>query len=87
MQCGTPVITGDRTSLPEVVGEAGLMVNPFDETQLAAAIARLIDNAELRAELRVKGLQRASMFNWRETARLTLEAYRCAKGGMMNAKC
>ena len=87
MQCGTPVITGDRTSLPEVVGDAGLMVNPFDETQLAAAIARLIDNAELRAELRVKGLQRASMFNWRETARLTLEAYRCAKGGMMNAKC
>lgn len=75
MQCGAPVITGDQTSLPEVVGDAGLMVNPFDESALASAMARLIDDASLRDELRQRGLQRAAMFNWHETARLTLKAY------------
>ena len=75
MKCGTPVIAGDRTSLPEVVGDAGLLVDPFSETTLASAIGRLIDNPNLRAELRVKGLRQAAMFNWRETARRTLEVY------------
>ena len=75
MRCGTPVITGDRTSLPEVVGDAGLMVNPFDERALGAAINRLLEDETLRAELRRKGLERARLFSWRETARLTLQAY------------
>lgn len=75
MQCGAPVITGDRTSLPEVVGDAGLMVDPFDEQALCAAIARVIDDDRLRAELRRKGLERARLFDWRETARLTLAVY------------
>ena len=78
MQCGTPVIAGNRTSLPEVVGDAGLLVDPFDEKALAAAMARVIDNANLAAELRVKGLQRAGNFSWQETARLTLQAYKQA---------
>jgi glycosyltransferase involved in cell wall biosynthesis len=76
MQCGAPVIAGNRTSLPEVVGEAGLLVDPFDEAAIAAAIARLIDDSDLRAELRVKGLERARMFDWHETARRTLSVYR-----------
>jgi len=75
MQCGTPVITGNRTSLPEVVGDAGLLVDPFDEEQLAAAMGRLIDDSDLASELRVKGLQRARKFSWHQTARLTLKAY------------
>jgi glycosyltransferase involved in cell wall biosynthesis len=75
MQCGAPVIAGDRTSLPEVVGDAGLLVDPFDERALANALARLIDDAGLRTELRRKGLERARLFDWRETARLTLKAY------------
>jgi glycosyltransferase involved in cell wall biosynthesis len=75
MQCGAPVIAGDRTSLPEVLGDAGLMVDPFDEQAIADAIRRLIDDEGLRAELRRKGLKRARLFDWRETARLTLEAY------------
>ncbi|MGB7922466.1 MAG: glycosyltransferase family 1 protein [Pyrinomonadaceae bacterium] len=79
MQCGAPVITGNRTSLPEVVGDAGLMVDPFDEQALAAAIARMIDDAGLRAELRRKGLERARLFNWHETARRTLEVYERAR--------
>jgi glycosyltransferase involved in cell wall biosynthesis len=78
MQCGAPVLAGDRTSLPEVVGDAGLLVDPFDTTAIARALARLIDDAELRARLRVKGLERARRFDWRATARSTLDIYRSA---------
>ncbi|MBV9925413.1 MAG: glycosyltransferase family 4 protein [Acidobacteria bacterium] len=76
MSCGAPVLTGDRTSLPEVVGEAGLTVDPFDTGALAAALARLIDDDALRAGLRERGLQRARSFDWRDTARMTLKVYR-----------
>ncbi|MCA1556314.1 MAG: glycosyltransferase family 4 protein [Acidobacteria bacterium] len=81
MQCGAPVITGDRTSLPEVVGDAGVLVNPFDTDALGAAIARVIDDDELRARLRTRGLERAALFSWRETARKTFEVYQRAIGG------
>jgi glycosyltransferase involved in cell wall biosynthesis len=80
MQCGAPVIAGNRTSLPEVVNDAGLLVDPFDKDALASAIARMIDDANLRAHLHVKGLERAKQFSWRETARLTLKAYEQAAG-------
>ena len=78
MQCGAPVIAGNRTSLPEVVGDAGLLVDPFSDSALGAALARLIDDSELRSVLRAKGLERARLFDWRETARQTLEIYRRA---------
>jgi glycosyltransferase involved in cell wall biosynthesis len=78
MQCGTPVIAGNRTSLPEVVGDAGLLVDPFDEQALALAMARVIENSDLAAELCVKGLKRAREFSWRKTARMTLEVYKQA---------
>lgn len=75
MKCGAPVIAGDRTSLPEVVGEAALLVDPFDIKAIEAAMARLIDDAALRKGLRERGLKQASRFDWHETARLTLKAY------------
>ena len=75
MRCGAPVIAGNRTSLPEIVGEAGLLVDPFDEAALAHALAELIENPDCRARLRVKGLERAKAFSWETTARLTLQAY------------
>ena len=75
MQCGTPVIAGNRTSLPEVVGDAGLLVDPFDEQALALAMARVIENSDLAAELCVKGLKRAREFSWQKTARMTIEVY------------
>lgn len=75
MKCGTPVITGNRTSLPEVVGDAGLMVDPFESGAMSEAIGRLIDDPRLRQTLRDRGLKRALKFDWRETARLTLKAY------------
>ena len=80
MQCGTAVIVGDRTSLPEVVGDAGVMVDPFDEDDIAAAIEKVINDSNLREQLRVKGLERAKLFNWRKTARQTLAVYQKAAG-------
>jgi glycosyltransferase involved in cell wall biosynthesis len=78
MKCGTPVITGDRTSLPEVVGDAGVLVDPFDIEAIASAIATMVDDSSFRSRLRIKSLNRARMFDWRETARRTLEVYKQA---------
>ena len=75
MQCGVPVIAGNRTSLPEVVGAAGLLFDPFDTQALVKALMRVIDDSEYRATLRSKGLERAKQFNWKTTARLTLGVY------------
>jgi len=78
MRCGTPVIVGNKTSLPEVVGDAGLLVDPFDVNQIASAMGKLINNSDLRSLLRVKGLERAKEFDWKTTARQTLAVYRKA---------
>ncbi len=80
MQCGAPVITGNQTSLPEVVGDAGLLIDPFDTDALTAALARLLDDEQLRDELRARSLRRAALYNWRDTARMTLQVYQRAKG-------
>jgi glycosyltransferase involved in cell wall biosynthesis len=74
MACGTPVIAANRTSLPEVVGDAGLLVEPEVEA-FRAAIQRVLGEPELAAGLRARGLERAARFHWRETARLTAAAY------------
>jgi glycosyltransferase involved in cell wall biosynthesis len=80
MRCGTAVLTGNRTSLPEVVGDAGLTADPFDTGAIARALARLIEDPALRAELGARGLERASGFDWRDTARMTLQVYRRVMG-------
>lgn len=76
MACGTPVITSNTSSLPEVVGDAGLMVAPTDTIGLAEAIRRVLVDADLRTELRQRGLARARRFSWADTAAKTLVAYR-----------
>jgi glycosyltransferase involved in cell wall biosynthesis len=78
MQCGVPVITGNRTSLPEVVGKAGLLFDPFDNSKLVEAMTRILDSPDLRADLREQGLKRAAGFTWQTTARLTLQTYQLA---------
>jgi glycosyltransferase involved in cell wall biosynthesis len=78
MQCGVPVIAGNRTSIPEVVGEAGLLFDPFDTNSLVQALTRMLDNPEYRAALRIQGLERAREFDWKQTAQLTLKAYQKA---------
>ncbi|MGI8836238.1 MAG: glycosyltransferase family 4 protein [Pyrinomonadaceae bacterium] len=75
MKCGAPVIVGNKTSLPEVVGDAALMIDPFDVNAIAAAIQKVISDSDFRSELRVKGMQRAKQFDWKETARQTLAVY------------
>jgi glycosyltransferase involved in cell wall biosynthesis len=75
MKCGAAVIVGNRTSLPEVAGDAALAVDPFNVEAIASAIRKLVNDWALRRELSVKGQERAREFNWRETARKTLEVY------------
>jgi glycosyltransferase involved in cell wall biosynthesis len=64
MACGCPVVTSNCSSLPEVVGNAALTVNPTDDFQIAAAAALLVDDDTLRAELSRKGIERAREFTW-----------------------
>jgi len=76
MACGTPVVTSNATSLPEVAGEAALQVPPDDTRCLAAAIISLCTDEALREGLRRRGLAQAAGFTWPRTAGETLDAYR-----------
>jgi glycosyltransferase involved in cell wall biosynthesis len=76
MACGTPVISSNTSSLPEVTGDAAQLVAPDDVRGWAEAITRLAQDAALRAELRERGLRRASRFTWQAAARQTRELYR-----------
>jgi len=78
MACGTPVVTSNTTSLPELAGAAAFQVDPDDSRRLGAAIIALCIQEDLQAEMREKGLARASQFTWGNTARETLAAYRDA---------
>jgi glycosyltransferase involved in cell wall biosynthesis len=78
MACGAPVVSSDRPSLPEVVGDDGLMADPSDPAALAAAISRVLEDDALAASLRDRGLARAARFTWAETAARTVSAYRAA---------
>jgi glycosyltransferase involved in cell wall biosynthesis len=75
MACGTPVIVSDVSSLPEVVGEAGVRIDPRDEAGLAEAIVRVVGDSALRAGLREAGLRRAREFTWDRAARELLGVY------------
>ena len=76
MACGVPVITSDRGSLPEVVGEAALQVNPEDPDALADAMQRVLEDSSLRQTLRARGLERCRRFSWEDHARKTAAVYR-----------
>jgi glycosyltransferase involved in cell wall biosynthesis len=75
MQCGTPVITSNTSSLPEVVGDAGIMVNPYDVDELANKMYEVLTNDGLREELSKKGLERAKLFSWKKCAEEHLKVY------------
>ena len=78
MACGAPVITSAVASLPEVVGDAALLVDPLDVAGLASTIKNLWHDAALRSDLRARGLARAQTFTWEATARMTLDVYAAA---------
>lgn len=75
MASGTPVVTSSASSLPEVVGDAALIVAPDDETALADAIIRGVSDRVLRDELRTRGFIQAGKFSWKRTARETIDVY------------
>jgi glycosyltransferase involved in cell wall biosynthesis len=76
MQCGTPVLTSNVSALPEVAGEAAVLVSPANVEEIAAGLTRLLEDAGLRAELRARGYARAQAFSWERCARETLAVYR-----------
>ena len=75
MACGTPVVVSDRGSLPEVVGGAGVLVNPDAPDAIAQGLATVLTDPGLRARLREAGLARADCFTWEKAARETLAVY------------
>lgn len=75
MACGTPVICSNASSLPEVVGDGGLLFEPRDVGALANAITSVLADAELRTQLRARGIEQARKFSWERAARETLAVY------------
>lgn len=79
MASGTPVITTTAASLPEVAGDAALLVDPDDRAALAQALRRVLDDPALRTELIGRGKEHAPLFTWRKTAEATLAAFAHAR--------
>jgi glycosyltransferase involved in cell wall biosynthesis len=75
MACGTPVVVSNRASLPEVVGDAGILVNPDSEEELSAALIKIITDSGLRALQSQKGIARAGEFSWARAAHQTMDVY------------
>ena len=80
MSCGIPVLTSNVCSLPEVTGDAALLVNPLDVEEMATAIRRIVMDSNLREALRTRGLRRAQLFSWEDTARRTANALTAVTG-------
>jgi glycosyltransferase involved in cell wall biosynthesis len=79
MACGTPVVCANRTSLPEVAGDAAVLVDPDETAAFAAALAEVLSSSARRAELAAAGIARADEFSWSRCADLTVAAYRRAR--------
>ena len=75
MACGTPVVASDTSSLPEVIGDAGLLVEPSNADEMALAMQRVLTDGDLRKALGKKGLERASTYTWRRAAQDTVKVY------------
>jgi glycosyltransferase involved in cell wall biosynthesis len=75
MACGTPTIVSNVSSLPEVVGDAAMLIDPQHDEEITVALWRVLTDAALRESLRAKGLQRAAAFSWRRAAEQTMAVY------------
>lgn len=80
MVCGVPVVTSNTSAIPEVVGSAGITVNPVDRGEIAAAMQQILGDAALAEQLRESGRQRAALFSWAAAARETLDIYEQVRG-------
>ena len=86
MACGTPVITSSVSSLPEVAGDAALLIDPASVDALAGTLVRVLSDAALASEMRAKGLLQAGRFSWQRTASQTADVYRAALGMAANRR-
>lgn len=75
MACGTPVVVSNATSLPEVVGDAGLYFDPYNEEEMTEAIHRMLIDTELKHHLREKGFLQVSKFSWKKSAKIITDIY------------
>jgi glycosyltransferase involved in cell wall biosynthesis len=80
MSCGVPVITSSATSLPEVAGDAAIIISPEKPNELRNAMKLLLNDESLRSSLRKKGFERAKLYNWENVARSTIRVYEEAAG-------
>jgi glycosyltransferase involved in cell wall biosynthesis len=76
MACGTPVVTSNNSSLPEIAGDAAILVDPYSVSDIAGAMHSVISDKKLREVLVRKGLERAGQFSWERCARQTLDILR-----------
>ena len=76
MACGTPVVTSNVSALPEVAGDAGLLVNPYEPAAISEALAELLESAARRDDLARRGLERARRFTWPQVAEQTVRVYK-----------
>jgi glycosyltransferase involved in cell wall biosynthesis len=79
MACGTPVVAADRTSLPEVCGDAAILIDPFDSHEIAGGLRRVLDDSSLRRRLAEQGRSHAKAFTWQRCARDTLAFLRAIR--------
>lgn len=80
LSCGTAVACSHTSSLPEVAGEAAVYFNPLDSREIADTLGQTLNDEDLLASLKKRGLQRSLKFSWQQTARLTVQVYRQARG-------
>ena len=78
MACGSPVVASNTSSLPEIAGDAALLVDPNNTAALSEAMSAVLTNHDLRSSLRQKGVRRAKLFSWEKTARETVAVYQQA---------
>jgi len=86
MACGTIPVVSNNTALPEVVGQAGLLVNPFDSESIGAGIKRIVNDSELRQKLKIQAIKRSGEFTWERAAELTWDVISLASGSGTYAK-
>jgi glycosyltransferase involved in cell wall biosynthesis len=82
MACGCPVIASDRTSIPEVVGDAGILLDPEDPNAWCTAMCKVLNEPAIREDMKRKSLVRAAMFSWEKCAQKTHELYRDIEGNL-----
>ena len=86
MQCGTPVITSTTSALPEVAGDAAILVNPSDTDAIATAMTQLASNTQLHDDLRRRGFARVRHFTWDRCAEQTLQVLQEATPDVLYVK-